>query len=434
MASGMDTAPRATGFEYEPYEDDSRRDQFEIYKKMRAQAPVYVTESGWWCISRYDDVAAVLMSPDRFSSEIIQTEAFGLPTSIDPDMDPEALQMMLAIVTGMPVPLEELLSGRVIVSADPPEHTRQRRIVNRGFTARRMEALRPKIEQIVDELLAGIENETTFELVSRLAAPLPIRVIADFLSADPEDYDRIVHWADEAMECSSGAIRGTPEAQGRLLQMLREFGEYFVPRIEARRAVPHDDLIGDLVRATEAETLTSTEALLFLLAIMVAGTESTTGLLGSTVVCLLENPDQLDQVRADPTLCRAAVQETLRYRAPFQFFWRVAVVDTEIAGVTIPAGAKVLVIPGSANMDPERFPDPDSFDVRRVTTSPLLTFGKGIHHCLGAHLATLEAEIALRALLPHLDRFALPDDVELEFPPSYITYGYQRIPLVARPT
>jgi cytochrome P450 len=421
-----------TAITYEPYDDDSRANQFELYKQMRAHAPVYRTDSGWWCISRYDDVREVLLSPEKFSSEIVQTEAFGLPTSIDPNMDAEQLQILLAVVAGMPVPVEELLTGRVIVGADPPQHTRLRRIVNRGFTARRMNQLRPNIEAIVADLLKGIEDADAFEAISGLATEVPLRVIGTFLSARPEDLHRIRHWVDESMECSSGALRGTPEAQARILEMLKEFGNYFVPMIEARRLEPQDDLISDLVKASEAETLTVTEAMLFLLSIMVAGSESTASLIGSAVVELLRHPDQLALLEADPSLAHGAAVETQRFRAPFQFYWRQTTEDATIAGVTIPAGEKVLVMPGSANMDPAQFPDPDTFDIRRdMTKTPLLTFGKGIHHCLGHHLATLEAEIAIRGILPHLPAFRLSDD-ELTFPPSFITYGYQRVLLVRR--
>jgi cytochrome P450 len=417
---------------YEPYDNDSRTNQFELYKQMRAQAPVFHTESDWWCVSRYTDVREVLMSPDRFSSEIVQVEAFGLPTSIDPNMDADQLGILLAVVADMPVPVAELLTGRVIVAADPPEHTRIRRIVNRGFTARRMEQLKPKIEAIVADLLTGIDEAESFELIGQLANEVPLRVIGDFLSADPADLPRIRHWVDVSMECSSGVLRGTPEAQAMLLEMLKEFGHYFVPRIEERRLDPRDDLISDLVRAEESETLTVTEAMLFLLSIMVAGSESTASLIGSAIVTLMQHPDQLALLRENPDLARDAVQETLRFRAPFQFYWRQATADTEIAGVTIPAGARVLVMPGSANMDPDQFPDPDRFDIaRNMAKTPILTFGKGIHHCLGAHLAPLEATIALRGILPHLDRFELSNE-PLNFPPSFITYGYQRVLLLAK--
>jgi cytochrome P450 len=417
---------------YEPYDAASRLQQFELYKQMRAQAPVFHTASDWWCVSRYDDILEVLLSPDRFSNAIIQTEAFGLPTGIDSDMSQEQLQMLLAVVADMPVPLEELMSSRIIVAADPPEHTRVRRVVARGFTARRISQLRPAIEDIVDELLAGVENADSYEVVSQLAAKLPVEVIAAFLSADRDDLTSIRDWVEVTMECSSGPLRGTPEGQVKLLAMLKDFGRFFVPRIQERRENPRDDLISDLVRAEESETLTVTEALLFLLAVMVAGSESTASLVSSAVVALYQHPDQLDEVRADPSLVPNVVKETLRFYAPFQFYWRQALIDTQIAGVEVPAGAKILVMPGSANRDPAHFPDPDTFDIHRdFAGKPLLTFGKGIHHCLGAHLAQLEGEIAMAKLLPHLGRFELSDE-PLDFPPSFITYGFKRVLLVDR--
>jgi cytochrome P450 len=215
-----------------------------------------------------------------------------------------------------------------------------------------------------------------------------------------------------------------------LLEMFKEFANYFVPRIEARRAEPRDDLISDLVRAEEEEKFSATEAVMFLLSVMVAGNESTTSTVGNAVVSLKENPEQLKLLVDKRDLARAAVQESLRLRAPFQFYWRKATGDTEIAGQAIPAGARILVIVGSANTDPRAFKDPDRFDILREGDQPSLTFGLGNHHCLGMHLGILEAEVALRRLAPHLDRFTLSGD-ELTFPDSFIVYGYERVLLRA---
>jgi cytochrome P450 len=169
---------------------------------------------------------------------------------------------------------------------------------------------------------------------------------------------------------------------------------------------------------------------MFLLAVMVAGNESTTSTIGNTVVSLKENPDQLKLLLENPELARAAVQESLRLRAPFQFYWRKATGDTQIAGQAIPAGGRILVIVGSANTDPRAFNDPDRFDILRQGDQPSLTFGLGNHHCLGMHLGILEAEIAIGELAPHLDRFSLSDE-ELTFPSSFIVYGYERVLLRA---
>lgn len=425
----MVTTQSQPSIDYEPYSHDSRRRQFELYKELRDKAPVFHTESDWWCISRYDDIREVLLSPDRFSASIVQDEAFGLPTEFDPNMDPEKLQMLLAVVSGMPVDIGELLTGRVIVAADP-DHTRMRRIVNRGFTPKRIADLRPSIEAIVAECLAGIETADEYEVIHQLAIPLPVRVIGELLSVDPDDVGKIKEWSDVVMAASSGTLRGTTEGQAMLLEMFKEFANYFVPRIEARRAEPRDDLISDLVRAEEEEKFSATEAVMFLLSVMVAGNESTTSTVGNAVVALKENPDQLKLLIDNPDLARAAVQESLRLRAPFQFYWRKATGDTEIAGQAIPAGARILVIVGSANTDPRAFKDPDRFDILRQGDQPNLTFGLGHHHCLGMHLGILEAEVAIRELVPHLNRFSLSDE-ELIFPDSFIVYGYERVLLRA---
>jgi cytochrome P450 len=426
----MVTTQSQPSIDYEPYSHDSRRRQFELYKELRDKAPVFHTESDWWCISRYDDIREVLLSPDRFSASIVQDEAFGLPTEFDPNMDPEKLQMLLAVVSGMPVDIGELLTGRVIVAADPPDHTRMRRIVNRGFTPKRIADLRPSIEAIVAECLAGIETAHEYEVIQQLAIPLPVRVIGELLSVDADDVGKIKEWSDIVMAASSGTLRGTTEGQAMLLEMFKEFANYFVPRIEARRAEPRDDLISDLVRAEEEEKFSATEAVMFLLSVMVAGNESTTSTVGNAVVALKENPDQLKLLIDNPDLARAAVQESLRLLAPFQFYWRKATGDTEIAGRAIPAGARILVIVGSANTDPRAFKDPDRFDILRQGDPPNLTFGLGHHHCLGMHLGILEAEVAIRELVPHLDRFSLSDE-ELTFPDSFIVYGYERVLLRA---
>jgi cytochrome P450 len=212
-----------------------------------------------------------------------------------------------------------------------------------------------------------------------------------------------------------------------LLEMFKEFANYFVPLIEARRAEPRDDLITDLIRAEEDDKFSATEAVMFLLSVMVAGNESTTSSVGNTVVLLKENPDQLKLLLEDPAgRAKAAVQESFRLRSPFQFYWRKATCDTTVAGTPIPEGARILVIVGAGNTDPRAFHDPERYDILRTGDQPNLAFGVGHHHCLGVHLATLEAEIAIRQLAPHLEQFALSDE-ELTFPSSFIVYGYERV-------
>jgi cytochrome P450 len=212
--------------------------------------------------------------------------------------------------------------------------------------------------------------------------------------------------------------------------MLKELSEYFVPLIEDRRENPRDDMISDLVRAVDVDTMTVTETVLFILVMMSAGNETTTNLIGNTVVELLRNRDQLDLLLSRPDLVPSALEEGARTQSPFQFLFREAVRDVDVCGTTIPKGSMIAILVGAANRDPSRFEDPDKFDITRTT--PHIAFGKGIHFCLGAPLARLEAKSALTALLPHLQRFTLDPGADLELGDSLLIRGYKQIPLVAR--
>ena len=421
-----------TSIRFEPFEQAGRDRLFETYEVLRNEAPVYRTESGYWVVSRYDDVRKVLLSPERFSSAAQQDEAFGLSTTLDPNADPEAMAKLMAIVSAIPVDVGELLQSRIIIGADAPDHTRIRRIVVRGFTAKHIARYEAKVKEIIAERLAGIETATEFELVSQLAEPLPVQMIGDIMGVAPQDRHRIVDWSDRSTRACLGETRGTIEATQMLMGVLRDFGQYFVGQIESRRTDPKDDLISALVRAEESETLTTTEAVMFLLAVMEAGMETSTSLIGNMVLGLLRNPEQLRLLTDDPSLVANAVEEAGRRWSPVQFFFRRATGDQELCGVTIPDGETVMLMIGAANTDPRHFGDSaDDFDIRRDTSS-VLTFGTGPHFCLGAALGRLELRNALTALLPHLSRFELSDE-PLELQASCLAYGYERILLKARP-
>ena len=420
-----------TSIRFEPFEQAGRDRLFETYEVLRNEAPVYHTESGYWVVSRYEDVKKVLLSPERFSSAAQQDEAFGLSTTLDPNADPEAMGKLMAIVSAIPVDVGELLQSRIIIGADAPDHTRIRRIVVRGFTPKRIARYEEKVKEIIAERIAGIESATEFELVSQLAEPLPVQMIGDILGVAPADRHLIRDWSDKSTRACLGETRGTLEATAMLMEVLRDFGQYFVGQIESRRTQPTDDLISTLVRAEESETLTTTEAVMFLLAVMEAGMETSTSLIGNLILGLVQNPEQLRLLQEDPSLAENAVEEAGRRWSPVQFFFRPATGDQELCGVTIPDGETVMLLIGAANTDPRHFgPTADDFDVRRDTSS-VLTFGTGPHFCLGAALGRLELRNTLTALLPHLSRFELADE-PLELQASCLAYGYERILLKAR--
>jgi cytochrome P450 len=421
----------ATKIYYEPWDPTCQENLFETYAQLHAHAPVYqAPTSGIWVVSSYEAVEYIMTHPERFSNRPNQDETIGFPPKIDPAAagSEELIGRLLQAAVDIPLDFQEVFTARVIVGADPPVHTRQRKLVSRGFTPRRINSLRPMIEQTVADKIAAIEGRVRFDLVRDFAAPVPTEVIANLLSVEAERYGDIRRWSDQLASLSMTADRGSADTMVELVGMLREFAQYFVPKIEQRRAEPQDDLLSDLIQADGADLMSATELVLFILVLLAAGNETTTNVISNTVVQLLDHREQLAMVRDDPTLIGSAIEESIRLQSPFQFLFREPYEDTEVGGVTIPAGAMIAIMVGAANRDPAMFKNPDTFDITRAT--PHLGFGKGIHFCLGAPLARLEARIALDALLPMLGSIGFdPDDLVRH--PSLLIRGYESVPMTA---
>ena len=421
--------PMTAGIGYEPFAPVYGDEVFASYAELLTRAPVHHTRSGYWLVSRYDDVKAIMADPALYSNRPMQQETGSLPTSFDECMDPELLAGLMRLAANFPVDeLGELLEARMIVAADPPKHTRLREIVNRAFSPRRVAVLIAGIDAIVARCTADLVSRSEYDVVAELAVPLPVQVIAEMLSVGPEHHVDIKRWSDEISAAAQGPSRGTAEAQARVVGMLTEFAAFFVPRIQERKEHPTDDLISALVRSRDEDTLSVVESLLFILVIMFAGNETTTNLIGNTVVSLLENPDQLDLLLADGNLLPGAIEEALRVRSPFQFFFREPTRDVTVSGVDIPARSTICVMFGAANRDPARYPEPDRYLVTRAQGH--LAFGFGIHFCLGAHLARAETRAAVAALLPHLPRFRLAGELRRVEAP--MVFGYERVLLSRR--
>ncbi|WP_329455364.1 cytochrome P450 family protein [Streptomyces sp. NBC_01497] len=298
--------------------------------------------------------------------------------------------------------------GRNMLQADPPDHTRLRRLVARAFTGRRVAALRPRVEEITDALLDAMVPRGRADLVDALAFPLPVTVICELLGVPGADRDTFRRWSSEVVAATDPVAATAAQ---------RDMTRYLAELIAVRRADPTaDDLLAALTRTSgdghgEGEEALSSEELIgmaFLL--LVAGHETTANLISSAVHLLLRHPDQLAALRADPSLLGATVEESLRHEPPaLATSLRYAAYDVELGDVTVPAGDTVIVSLASANRDPAAFTDPDRFDIRRdpAELRRHLAFGHGIHHCLGAPLARLEAPLALRALLERCPDLAL---------------------------
>ena len=355
---------------YSPFDAEVIADPYPVYRELRANSPAHWSrEANSWVLSRYDDVSAALADPATYSSA---SGIFPTPPGVD---------------------MTELFLPMLIMS-DPPRHTQLRQIVSRAFTPRRIAALEPHIETLVKDLLDQTPEAGNWEFVSGFAGPLPAIVIADMLGVPRDDRDQFRAWSTTLIQ--SNPVRGE---FGAGLDAAAALYEYFTAFLAERRAHPQDDLMTALVQAeVDGEYLSEEELLGFCLLLLVAGHETTTNLLSNSAVVLAQHPDVRQQLADDPELVPAAVEELLRYDSPVQGLARTLTAPVELHGESMQTGDTVLLLFGSANRDDHAFPHADRFDVNRHPERQV-AFGRGIHFCLGASLARLEARIALQTLL-----------------------------------
>jgi len=348
-----------------------------------------------WMLSRYEEVASGFKRPELFSSIAFRETQ---PDANFAHLPKETLRELRALM------FPEVPS---VINSDPPEHARYRGLLNRGFTPREMGKLEGRIREITTQLVDGIlARGRTTDLVADLTVPLPVTVIAELLGVDRTRHGDFKRWSDAFV---NQARRDAPIEP--MLAAMREFNAYFAAEIERRRSDPSDDLISQLVHADTAEgRLSPLELLQFVRLLLVAGNETTTNLIGNAVIALLDHPAELARLRTEPALLQNAVEEALRYDPPVQGLPRLTTAEVELGGEKIPAGARVMLMIGAANRDPERWPEPDRFDVGRDTTGHL-GFGFGIHYCLGSHLARLESRVALEAIVTRLANLRLAGPV-----------------------
>ena len=422
-----------TAIPFDPFSEAQREDPYPAYAELRRNDPVAKIErTGAYAVARYADVAYVLRHPELFSSRTMMTAMTNTLGSgfAGIALSPADTARLAELVSKMPIPLGEGMRGRSLIGADPPVHGPMRSLVNRGFTPRKISEIEARVRTIARDALAALDGKPDFDIVSEFFMPMPVTVISELLGVESERSADFKRWSD----CAVAAGTGGAGALGpvKVLEGMSELTAYLIEIVERRRRDPGDDLISILIRAEEGETaLTPVEVVMFTLLLLVAGNETTTNLLGNTLLALMEHPDELARVRRDPRRIPALVEEALRYDGPIQYLFREANQDVELSGVTIPAGSMVLPLLGSANRDDAQFPHADRFDVSRNTQGHL-AFGLGIHFCLGASLARLEARVALEELLP---RFAFFERSEprVQYVDSYLVRGPKRLPLRAAP-
>jgi cytochrome P450 len=387
--------------DFNPLANEVKQNPYPYYALLRDQAPAYWVESlQAWAVSRYRDVADVAKNTQLFSSAPI-----------------------IPAILGDQNPVPEV---SWLISADPPAHTKLRRLVNKAFTPRMVAALEPRIKEIVARLLDTIEQGDEFDLVRDFSTPLPLMVIAEMLGIEPERYREFKQWSDDMVRATGGEISAAERE--RLRSSMSDMQHYFEQAISERRHNSREDLISALVRAEEEhQALSAREVLAMCFLLLLGGNETTTNLIGSTVITLLNHPDELAKIRDNLSLVPQMIEEMLRYESPVQGIFRSATRETEIAGTAIPAGANVLILYGSANRDERQFPRPDVFDVGR-NPQDHLGFGFGIHYCIGAPLARLEVRIAMDALLRRFPKLQMREQ-QREWVDSFVMRGPLKLPL-----
>jgi cytochrome P450 len=310
--------------------------------------------------------------------------------------------------------------------ADPPDHTRLRRLVSRSFTPSQVDRLRPAVQTLVDELLDQMAAASEVEFMADFALPLPMAVIGELVGVPASDRDGLQPHVRAAAKGIEPVL--SEEETEASIEALGTLGDYFLALLEERRAHPRDDLLSSLVESWENDDrLTDEEVASTAILLFAAGFETTTNLLGNGLLALLTHPDQLADWRAHPEIAPSAVEELLRFDSPVQFNLRTALEPAELLGEPLARGDRIVVLQGAANRDPARFEHPNDLNLRREGNAPL-SFGWGIHHCIGAGLARMEGEIAFNGLLARFPEIQLVDD-EPHWRPSFTLRGLLDLPL-----
>jgi cytochrome P450 len=392
---------------FNPLSPEFIRDPYPYYHQLRTTDPVHRSQLGFFVASRHADISFVLREK-RFGKDFVgrMTRRFGGAVLEEP------------VYRSM---------RHWMLQQDPPDHTRLRGLVVKAFTARRVEDIRPRIQQIVDDVLDRVAPRGHMDLIADFAFPLPVTVICDMLGIPEEDHAIFFSSARTGARLLDPIPLTRAEIDDANARSL-EIAEYFRDLFELRRSNPSDDLTSQLVQAEQEgsklsnEEMTANTVLLF-----GAGHETTVNLIGNGLLALYRNPDQLRLLQRDPSLIANAIEEFLRFDSSVQVTGRTALKAVTVGGVDVAEGNTVLCLLGAANRDPAVYPDPDRLDITRQNIRPM-SFGGGIHFCLGAQLARIEGEIAIATLLRRFPNLTLDDPEHPDWRPTFVLRGLNRLP------
>jgi cytochrome P450 len=397
-----------TGIEMRLMQPEGRANPYPIYRRLREEDPIHESPMmGGWFLSRHEDVSRI--RDPRF---VQRGPGFEAAFAEYAETDSAAWGKM---ATGF------------MLTMDPPDHTRLRSLVTKAFTPRAVEALRTRIREIVDGLIADLRSRGEAELIAEFCYPLPITVICELLGVGG-DRDRFRPWSAAIGKALDYDL---PDVMREASVAAEEMTDYFMPIIDERRKHPGSDLLSALIAAEEeGDRMTRDEVIANLVLLLFAGHETTVNLIGNGVLALMRNRDQWNRLREDPSLARHGVEELLRYDSPVQLTSRNASGDIELDAKIIKAGQHVIFLLGSANRDPAVFADPDDLDITRSDVRHL-SFGGGIHFCVGAPLARLEGEIAFESLVKAFPEMHLASD-ELQRREMLVLHGLKELPVALK--
>jgi cytochrome P450 len=400
--------------EINAFDPEVLQDPYPYFARLRSEAPVFRDpKTNIVSVSTYDLIMEVNRQPLVFSNDFATQLRSGSTQAVDPDE--AAISAKGWAVTN------------TMLTADPPAHTRYRKLSMKAFTMKRVEAMGAYVAEVTNQLIDGFIADGHCEFKSQFANHLPMTIIADSLGAPRSDMDKLHRWSDAFIV----QLGGVSDKAARLeaARQIVEFQHYFVDIIEKKRRLPTEDVISDLVHADLADEgdtrkMEYSELLSILQQLMVAGNETTAHSLTAGLFYLISNPDQHAKLLADPELIPGFVEETLRYLSPSNNMWRVAAQDAQIGGEPIKKGDMILVRYGSANRDESHFPNADRFDIERENAKSHLAFGAGIHTCIGAQLARKEMNIAFPIILERLKNLKFQDGANtFRYSPNVLLRG-----------